>query len=224
MTRTGQWPGTPPRGRCGTRDRRTRGRPAPGRAPPRPRGPNSMLAWRGRRRPLAATRGVPGGAWAQGERLPRNTVHVNSNCTGNPGPEAPPPTGHRPIQSRRRGLSTSSPPRLSIIGDRRRGPGVDNPAHRGARDQAREQLACRDRPWRRLASASGVPLDQPQHRPYQTRSRARTARHGGGSAETQPGESRDGLDESRRAHAGAGDLLNGAVFSWGAAEPATAAR
>ncbi len=51
-------PGTLPRARCGTRERRVRGRPAPGRAPPRPRGGrNSMLAWRDRRRGLAATRG-----------------------------------------------------------------------------------------------------------------------------------------------------------------------
>ena len=49
---------------------------------------------------------------------------------------------------------------------------MDNPAHRGARDQARERPSCRDRPWCRLASASGMSLDQAQHRPYQPRCRA----------------------------------------------------
>ena len=48
--RTGQRAGTGPRVRCATRERRMRGRPAPGRAPPRPVGLNSRLVWRGCRR------------------------------------------------------------------------------------------------------------------------------------------------------------------------------
>ena len=36
-----------------------------------------------------------------------------------------------------KGLSTPCPPRLFIIGDRRHGQGVDNPANRSAIDPAR---------------------------------------------------------------------------------------
>ena len=50
VTSTGQRAGMAPRLRCATRERRMRGRPAPGRAPPRPVGLNSMLVCRGWRR------------------------------------------------------------------------------------------------------------------------------------------------------------------------------
>ncbi len=81
-----------PRLRCATRERRVRGRPAPGRAPPRPAGLNSRLvcrdwrrrrACRGRRLPAFRGRrfpctGVTVAVLHSGDRLLRTTVYVNS--------------------------------------------------------------------------------------------------------------------------------------------------
>ena len=81
-----------PRLRCATRERRLRGRPAPGRAPPRPVGLNSRLVCRGRRRrrtcrgrrlPVFRGRLFPctrrhRGVLHSGNRLFRTTVYANS--------------------------------------------------------------------------------------------------------------------------------------------------
>ena len=64
--------------RCGTRDFRTLGRPAPGRAPPRPDGRNSNVVWRGSWRRFLFTAGVTGRVLRMSDSLRLTTVHVNS--------------------------------------------------------------------------------------------------------------------------------------------------
>ena len=85
-----------PRLRCATRERRVRGRPAPGRAPPRPAGLNSMLVWRGWRRRRAfrgfrflvsggrrfACTGVTVAVLHSGNRLPE-LLYMSTAFSGN---------------------------------------------------------------------------------------------------------------------------------------------
>jgi len=104
-----------PRLRCATRERRVRGRPAPGRAPPRPAGLNSRLVCRGRRRrrtcrgfrfPVFGGRRFPctrrhrGGYCIRGAGYPEllymSTVFQESST----GSAASPPAEHRPFQVR----------------------------------------------------------------------------------------------------------------------------
>ena len=116
--RTGQRAGTGPRLRCATRERRMRGRPAPGRAPPRPVGLNSMLvcrgcrrrrACRGRRLLLVRRRRFPctrrhlcGPAFGE-EATPKYCIcQQYSGQKRVPGPWVP-LTEHRPFQPRRVG-------------------------------------------------------------------------------------------------------------------------
>ena len=107
-----------PRLRCATRERRVRGRPAPGRAPPRPAGLNSRLVWRGwrrrrtcrgRRLPVFRGRRFPctrrhRGVLHSGNSLLRTTVYANSIMKHRRRSPAPSPfTGTSPFPCRRSG-------------------------------------------------------------------------------------------------------------------------
>ena len=105
---SGQSPGTPPRSRCGTR-MTVRGRPAPGRAPPRPQGAKLDICLARSPRLNATRGGFPGGLRSR-ERLSQITVHVHSYRPRNPGHRPLPPTEHRPFQSRRWRASPDAPP------------------------------------------------------------------------------------------------------------------
>ena len=77
MIRTGQCPGMRSRVRCGMRERYLRGRPAPGRAPPRPVGLNAKVVCLGSLRRRLFTAGHRLGT-AEVQRIGRCTVYVNS--------------------------------------------------------------------------------------------------------------------------------------------------
>ena len=108
MTSTGQRPGIASRVRCGTRDFRTRLRPAPGRAPPRPVGRNSNVVCLGSWRRFLFTAGVTGGYCERFQVYARllymSTVlvakQVSSSTLPGRSPAISPPPEHRPIQSR----------------------------------------------------------------------------------------------------------------------------